>query len=61
MVEPIWWWSVPANRSAVLRDPVPCSACSCTGKYVDYAGPGVPGGVLVPCKSCDGRGWVERK
>jgi len=39
-------------------NPRPCTSCSCTGLYVDYAGPGVFGGVGVPCATCGGRGWV---
>jgi hypothetical protein len=37
--------------------PIPCTACSCSGVYIDYAGPGVPGGIAVPCKKCGGKGW----
>lgn len=37
----------------------PCSACSCSGVYVDYAGPGV-GGVSVSCNGCGGAGWVRK-
>ena len=36
---------------------VACTACSCTGVYVDYAGPGVAGGVAVACGKCGGKGW----
>jgi hypothetical protein len=43
-----------------LIDPVPCDACSSSGKYVDYAGPNVVGGRLVDCTKCSGRGWLER-
>ncbi len=40
---------------------VPCTTCSCSGIYVDYAGPNAQGyGYAVPCKTCDGKGWVTR-
>lgn len=35
----------------------PCKACSCSGWYVDYGGFSV-GGVLVPCKECNGCGYI---
>ena len=37
----------------------PCKACSNSGWYVDYAGPGVTGGILVECKKCGGKGWKK--
>lgn len=39
---------------------VPCTRCSCSGIYLDYAGPGVAGGIATSCKACRGKGWVER-
>lgn len=41
-------------------DVVPCKACSSSGIYVDYADPGVVGGIATACKECGGRGWVNR-
>ena len=35
----------------------PCTACSCSGVYVDYAGPDVAGGIAVACRKCGGTGW----
>lgn len=34
----------------------PCTKCSCSGTYVDYAGPGMY--LAVPCSACQGNGWV---
>ncbi len=40
---------------------VPCTACSCSGIYVDYAGPSAQGyGYGIACKTCGGKGWVTR-
>jgi hypothetical protein len=35
---------------------VPCAACSCTGIYVEYAGPDYAS-VPVACEKCGGKGW----
>jgi hypothetical protein len=36
-----------------------CKKCCGCGFYLDYAGPGIPGGIKVKCKSCKGTGWVD--
>lgn len=36
----------------------PCTACACSGIYVDFGGPDV-GGISVACAECGGTGWVE--
>ncbi len=36
-----------------------CTTCAGCGFYLDYAGPGVTGGLCVPCKPCNGAGWVS--
>ena len=41
--------------------PIPCTTCSCSGIYVDYAGPNVGGGVGVQCKACGGKGWRQAR
>ena len=43
--------------SPVRAPLVACTACSCSGVYIDYAGPGVPGGIAVACRKCGGTGW----
>lgn len=40
---------------------VSCTDCASTGFYLDYAGPGIAGGVKVPCRGCGGRGWRPRR
>lgn len=42
------------------KELIPCKDCSCSGVYVDYGGPSYIGGVAVPCKSCNGSGWVTK-
>ena len=36
-----------------------CTACSCSGIYVDYDPSVQGGGVAVACKTCKGLGWVN--
>lgn len=54
------WPSTSWPQLPPLRDPAPCTRCACSGVYVDYAGPGIVGGVAATCSSCNGRGWVGR-
>jgi hypothetical protein len=35
----------------------PCRTCSGSGLYVDYGGH-EDGAIAVPCRVCQGRGWV---
>jgi len=37
-----------------------CTKCSGCGFYLDYAGPGIAGGIKVPCKPCGGTGWIKQ-
>jgi hypothetical protein len=36
----------------------PCKHCCSSGNYVDYGGYSNPA-VLVPCKYCEGTGWID--
>jgi len=38
-----------------------CPKCAGCGFYLDYAGPGVPGGIKVPCSKCEGTGWAKEE
>lgn len=45
----------PESRLKHIR---PCTKCSCSGIYLDYAGPGIHGGITTSCKECKGKGWI---
>ena len=47
---------IPCTTQTITSKP--CKACSQSGIYVDYGGPDV-GPVMVACRSCVGRGWIN--
>ena len=57
VVAPVIYGPVMLAAPRTTAVTFPCAKCSCTGIYVDYAGPGVSGGILTGCEKCGGKGW----
>lgn len=51
-------FQISQNKNLTYRQKEPCTACPCSGVYVDYGGPAI-GGIAVSCKFCNGKGWTE--